>query len=83
MIRRLAVDIAQVGAPLREVLAEFALGVRECEVREAALAAREAFLGKCERSIGTRPAVFFLEIRATQKISEERKNLVSVSGLPW
>lgn len=81
MIRRPAVDIAQVGAPLGEVLAEFALGVRECEVREVALGAHEGFLGKFERSIGTCPVVF-LEIPATQKISKERKNLVSVSGLP-
>lgn len=81
MIRRAAVDTAQVGAPLGEVLAEFALGVRDCEVREVALGAHEGFLWKFERSIGTRPVVF-LEIPATQKISEERKNLVSVSGLP-
>ena len=81
MIRRPAVDMAQVGAPLGEVLAEYVLGVRECEVREAALGAHEGFQGKFERSIGTRPAVF-LEIAATQKISEEGKDLVSVSGLP-
>ena len=64
MIRRLAVDTAQVGAPLGEVLAEFALGVRDGEVREVALGVYEGLPGKFERSIGTRPAVF-LEVLAT------------------
>jgi hypothetical protein len=81
MIRCLAVDIAQVGAPLGEVLAEFALRIKDGEVREVALGAYEGLLGKFARSIGARPAVFS-ELFITQKILEELKNLVSVSGLP-